>query len=84
MRLARLVLAGALALTAAATTQAHAATGYAPLDRPGPTLSVAPAVLKAALHCEGDFRRSRLEPVLPLSLLRPSSSTCPHARLPAR
>ena len=37
---------------------------YAPLDRPGPRLSVPTAVLAKALVCEGDLRRARLQPVL--------------------
>lgn len=37
---------------------------YAPLNRPGPRLSVPRADLAAALKCHGDFRGSTLEPVL--------------------
>jgi lipase (class 2) len=43
---------------------ARAADGYAPLDRPGPALSVPHAALAAALVCSGALRRSPLEPVL--------------------
>jgi hypothetical protein len=58
-------------LTAGTTTAAE--SPYAPLDRPGPRLTVAAPVLKAALHCEGDFRHSRLQPVL----LSPGTSATP-------
>jgi triacylglycerol esterase/lipase EstA (alpha/beta hydrolase family) len=73
MRLARFVTVAALVLGAVATTHAQAATSYAPLDRPGPRLSVPVATLRAALHCEGDFRHGTLEPVL----LSPGTSATP-------
>ncbi len=61
----RMVLAIALLLgLSAAVPSQGATTEYAPLDRPGPRLSVPLPDLKAALRCEGDFRRSRLQPVL--------------------
>jgi hypothetical protein len=47
--------------------------GYAPLDRPGPPLTVPAATLQAALHCEGDLAGSRLEPVL----LNPATGVTP-------
>lgn len=37
---------------------------YAPLDRPGPKLTVPAAALKAALQCSGDFKGSTLQPIL--------------------
>lgn len=37
---------------------------YAPLDRPGPPLSVPRARLRAALRCAGDLQHARHEPVL--------------------
>lgn len=39
-------------------------SAYAPLDRPGPQLSVPVQDLKASLDCHGDLRRSTLQPVL--------------------
>jgi triacylglycerol esterase/lipase EstA (alpha/beta hydrolase family) len=71
----RALLAAAVAVAAALTAaQAQAApSGYAPLDRPGPRLSVPVGTLRAALHCEGDFRHGRLEPVL----LSPGTSATP-------
>jgi Putative serine esterase (DUF676) len=56
----------ALALIAATLTFSSSATAdaaYAPLDRPGPALSVPTATLAAALQCSGDFT-SPLEPIL--------------------
>jgi len=67
-----LAVSCALGLVTAGTTAA-ADSPYAPVDRPGPRLTVAVPVLKAALHCEGDFRRSRLQPVL----LSPGTSATP-------
>ena len=49
------------------TAPAASAAGdelYAPVNRPGPALSVPAALLQKALTCEGDLRRSRLTPVL--------------------
>lgn len=46
------------------SSPATAASPYAPTDRPGPTLTVTKASLKAALQCSGDFKRSKLQPVL--------------------
>src|SRR4051794_4297959 len=78
MRRLRPALVVALSLALLAITQAHAASGgatstYAPLDRPGPALSVATLALKGALHCSRDLRHSRLEPVL----LSPGTSATP-------
>jgi hypothetical protein len=69
----RAVAQAALTLAALAVPQAHAGEGYAPLDRPGPALSVPTATLRAALHCSGDFRHGSLEPVL----LSPGTSATP-------
>jgi hypothetical protein len=74
MRVLRLALTAALALGALSVGHAGAAaSSYAPLDRPGPRLSVPTATLRAALHCSGDFRHGRLEPVL----LSPGTSATP-------
>ncbi len=57
------------------TTPAQADTtspSYAPLDRPGPRLSVPAATLSAALRCQGDPRSTR-RPVL----LSPATSVTP-------
>ncbi|MBV8929278.1 MAG: lipase, partial [Mycobacteriaceae bacterium] len=69
LRLLSLLAVGALA----APVQAATTSAYAPLDRPGPALSVPAATLKAALHCVGDFRHGTLEPVL----LSPGTSATP-------
>lgn len=59
---AALVLAIALLV---ATPPALAVTPrYAPLDRPGPELSVPTATLAKALNCHGSFTANQLEPVL--------------------
>jgi hypothetical protein len=52
---------------------AGAAGGYAPLDRPGPALSVATATLRAALRCSGNLAGGSLEPVL----LNPATGVTP-------
>jgi hypothetical protein len=44
-------------------SSATSAPGFAPVDRPGPALSVAPSALAASLSCSGDLR-SGTEPVL--------------------
>ncbi len=54
------------------TAPASAADGYAPLDRPGPALTVPAADLAASYRCTGDFS-SPLEPVLAL----PGTGTTP-------
>ena len=59
---ALLVLAGSL--LAQAPAGAAAGRPYAPLDRPGPALSVPRAQLAAALQCHGALRGSADEPVL--------------------
>ncbi len=50
-----------------------AATAYAPLNRPGPALSVPTATLQAALHCSGSLTSGTLEPVL----LNPATGVTP-------
>ena len=72
--LSSLVLALAVAVPVAASAPAQAAgsPAYAPLDRPGPRLSVDPAKLKASLACHGDPRTGG-EPVL----LNPATSVTP-------
>jgi len=72
------ILGAALACLAASVLvvalPAGASTGvYAPLDRPGPALDVPLATLQAALHCEGTFTGSALEPVL----LNPATGVTP-------
>jgi triacylglycerol esterase/lipase EstA (alpha/beta hydrolase family) len=58
------LLAAALTITAVtAGTAAAGSSPYAPLDRPGPRLSVPVQDLRSALHCEGDPRKGP-EPVL--------------------
>ncbi|HEU5035171.1 MAG TPA: lipase [Mycobacteriales bacterium] len=64
MSLRRLVIpvvAAALLVSGAAAF--GGTTRYAPLDRPGPPLSVSAASLRAALHCHGDLA-GRRTPVL--------------------
>lgn len=56
----------------AATGQASGATVFAPLDRPGPALSVPAAKLRSALACHGNPRTGG-EPVL----LSPATSVTP-------
>ena len=65
MRRALAVLT-ALACVLVLATRASAATprGYAPLDRPGPALTVPRAAVADAYECHGPFGRSPLEPVL--------------------
>jgi hypothetical protein len=43
---------------------ASASTQYAPIDRPGPSLTVDPAVLEASLACNGQLANAAVEPVL--------------------
>lgn len=51
-------------LMAMFASPATAASPYAPVDRPGPKLTVPAATLKAALQCNGDFKHSKLQPIL--------------------
>ncbi|MDP9181916.1 MAG: lipase [Actinomycetota bacterium] len=68
----RALLVGAV-LVGLGTAGTATATAYAPLNRPGPRLTVPTPDLKAALHCEGDFRHGSLQPVL----LSPGTSATP-------
>jgi hypothetical protein len=49
---------------AAAPASAAAAKRYAPLNQPGPPLSVPPGELTASLYCEASVRDAHVEPVL--------------------
>jgi hypothetical protein len=75
----RALLAGLATATAVLASSlvgggpAGAAGGYAPLDRPGPALSVPTATLRAALHCSGNLAGGSLEPVL----LNPATGVTP-------
>jgi hypothetical protein len=70
MRLASL----AATLSLAAAIPASAATpAYAPLDQPGPALSVSPVQLKASLYCQPSVRGAKVEPVL----LNPATGVTP-------
>lgn len=65
---------GAAAPAGASTTGAtRAAVTYAPLDRPGPALTVPGAKLAASLHCHGNLAKGTLEPVL----LNPATGVTP-------
>lgn len=69
-------VAAAAALLASAVVSgdpAGAAIAYAPLNRPGPALSVPTAALQAALKCSGDLAAGPLEPVL----LNPATGVTP-------
>lgn len=61
---------------AAQADTTHAARAYAPLDQPGPALTVPQAALKASLYCERSVRHARVEPVLlnPATGLTPSQN----------
>ena len=63
-RPASLLAIATVALLGVLAPRSAGATSYAPLDRPGPALSVPAATLAAALHCHGDFHANHLEPVL--------------------
>jgi hypothetical protein len=63
----------ALATLACAAPAAASAQSYAPLDQPGPPLSVPLSKLQAALHCEASVRDAKAEPVL----LNPATGTTP-------
>jgi hypothetical protein len=62
----------ALALGLLICTPASALS-YAPLDQPGPPLSVPAAELRASLHCEASVRNASVEPVL----LNPATGVTP-------
>jgi hypothetical protein len=75
--LAALCLAGISSLTASSLVLAAPAgatdDAFAPLDRPGPALTVPPAALAVSLECSGDLASSTLEPVL----LSPATGVTP-------
>lgn len=56
-------LAGALAVAGGSSALAHAVR-YAPLDRPGPRLSVPPAKLRSSLACSPGIRHADRNPIL--------------------
>jgi hypothetical protein len=67
MALTRRTVAIAAALCLAMLSSATAAVAkrpYAPLNRPGPALSVPKSKLKAALKCQRSVRNAKVEPVL--------------------
>ncbi|RBY76912.1 lipase [Blastococcus sp. TF02-09] len=59
-----LVAAAAAAMVVALPGAASATDGFAPLDRPGPALSVPKAQLNAALSCNGPLTGLTKDPVL--------------------
>ncbi|MGA8988266.1 lipase family alpha/beta hydrolase [Aeromicrobium sp.] len=59
-----LCTAALVAASVVTTSSATASSPYAPLDRPGPRLTVKTTTLKAALQCSGNFKTSTLQPVL--------------------
>lgn len=59
-----LAVLAALLTTGLAQPAFAAASKYAPLDRPGPKLTVKAKKLDASLTCKGKLRHSQLEPVL--------------------
>ena len=59
-----LVAAAAAAMVVAMPGAASATDGFAPLDRPGPALSVPKAQLDAALTCSGPLTGLKQDPVL--------------------
>lgn len=71
---AAILLAVLAALTALPGASSATASGFAPLDRPGPALSVPATRLRSALTCTANLRTSPLEPVLlvPGTTLTPS------------
>jgi pimeloyl-ACP methyl ester carboxylesterase len=69
---ALIVLAGALVALGTAPATAED-SGFAPLERPGPALTVSAADLASAVKCSGDFHANDLEPVL----LDPATAVTP-------
>ena len=67
------VFATVLAVTVGGGGAGADTGGFAPLDRPGPALSVPQPTLAAALHCSGSFTANSLEPVL----LNPATGVTP-------
>jgi hypothetical protein len=68
-----LTLAGALVAVSAPARAQLRTTGFAPLDRPGPALTVARSKLAAALECHGSLTNGTGEPVL----LNPATGVTP-------
>jgi hypothetical protein len=68
-----LAVLGSVVAGLAAPAGAATSSRFAPPNRPGPALTVPAAALHAALHCEGPFRASHLEPVL----LSPATGVTP-------
>lgn len=68
------VLAGALALALVLAVPAPAAE-FAPLDAPGPALSVTPAQVAAATQCSAGVDRAKVAPVI---LLQGTGTTAKH------
>jgi hypothetical protein len=58
------VAAGVCLATVVGAAPATAARPYAPLNQPGPALSVPVSKLRAALKCEASVRHAKVEPVL--------------------
>lgn len=52
------------ALACALTATSSASAAYAPIDRPGPTLTVSKADKEASLKCTANVRNAKREPVL--------------------
>jgi hypothetical protein len=70
---AAVLLVSAVLVAAVSASPVAAATGYAPLNRPGPPLDVPRASLAAAVHCHGSLADSPGEPVL----LNPATGVTP-------
>jgi hypothetical protein len=75
VRVAALAAAAMAALAPAAAVAAlvPAAPAYAPLDQPGPPLTVPAVQLRAALYCQPSVANARVEPVL----LNPATGVTP-------
>jgi triacylglycerol esterase/lipase EstA (alpha/beta hydrolase family) len=70
---ARLLVAALLVVASGVGHAQAAAPTYAPVDRPGPRLTVPLPTLRAAVHCSGDLRHAKVAPVL----LSPGTSATP-------
>jgi hypothetical protein len=68
-----LVLVLVLVPAAASAAAPAQSPPYAPLDQPGPALSVPLAQLQASLHCEASVANAKVEPVL----LNPATGVTP-------
>ena len=73
--MAALIATLALLLPVGALAHEGESHAYAPLDRPGPALSVPAKLLRKSLACTPDVRRARVDPVL----LVPGTNLDPHA-----